>query len=135
MKSSKNSYIINGSNNSKSHICMHLVQRKADFQISHINHTLRFTCTTYTSTKNINFMWKDFLGFYVLIYFIEPLETYVFLLYPNITNCLYSWVVFRKEKGISPLVPKLMPPTCGTRKNGPVINLNVPCKQWNNMLD
>jgi hypothetical protein len=85
--------------------------------------------------KNINFMWKDFLGFYILINFIEPLETYLFLLYPNITNCLYSWVVFRKEKGISPMVPKLMPPTCGTRKNGPVIDLNVPCKQWNNMLD
>jgi len=36
--------------------------------------------------KNINFMWKDFLGFYILISFIEPVETYVFLLYPNITQ-------------------------------------------------
>jgi len=80
-------------------------------------------------------MWKVFLGFYILISFIELLETYVFLLYPNITNCLYSWVVFREEKGIFPMVPKLMPPTGGTRKNGPVIDLNVPCKQWNNMLD
>jgi hypothetical protein len=65
----------------------------------------------------------------------EPLETYVFLLYPNITNSLYSRVLFGKEKAISSMVPKRMPPTCWARKNGAVINLNAPCKQWNNMLD
>jgi hypothetical protein len=81
---------------------------------------LRFTPTTYTSTKEINFMQPDLLSFYILISFIEPLETYVFLLYPNITDCLYSWVVFRKEKGISPMVPKhTPPPLVGLGKIGP----------------
>ncbi len=74
-------------------------------------------------------MCEEFLDFYIVISFIEPLETYVFLLYPNITNCLYSWVVFGKEKAISSMVPKRMPPNCWARKNGPLINLNVPCEQ------
>jgi hypothetical protein len=56
-------------------------------------------------------MWKDFKDFYKLIASIGFLWEHAFAKKLALTQFLFSWVEFRKSKGIPILGPNFEPPT------------------------
>lgn len=54
-------------------------------------------------------MWEDFINFYTCINFIITLLEHALVTFPNLLHFLDSWVVYKKQKGISLIGPKFTP--------------------------
>jgi len=65
-----------------------------------VNHTYKFISKTCIKTKNKDLVWEDFSRFYELMISMGELEASVFETYPNLTNFVWSWCNYKKNKGI-----------------------------------
>jgi hypothetical protein len=64
-----------------------------------VNRTYKFISTTCIKTEDKDLMCEDFSGFYELISRGE-LEAYVFETYLDLTNFVWFWGDYKKNKGI-----------------------------------
>ncbi len=65
-----------------------------------MNHTYRFIPITYTEIENKDLVWQDFSRFYDFMISGGELEAYVFETYLDLTNFVWSWGDYMKNKGI-----------------------------------
>jgi hypothetical protein len=65
-----------------------------------------------TCIKDFGLDWDDFAKFHKLLYFTIAIHEHVITKISNLLHFLYSWVIYKEEKGIPLVGPKRTPPTC-----------------------